>query len=109
MLILKEAIKGADTKYTKTEEYIKEKFPNKDDTDNEDDIVDLQGITFKGKSRMYVTAYNRMREKLCKGTECQVEEFNLKIKDTPKGKPKRVELSHKGDKEGHAQIQVYKP
>ena len=107
-------LKFMNTKYTtpvkqcnniKCEEYEKESYP-KTDEDNEDN---LQGITFKGKSRKYITAYNRLREKMVKGAEFKVKTDCLKIKENPKGKPMKVELSNDNEVKGQAQIQMYKP
>ena len=72
-----------DTKYIHTDEYIKEKFPIKDENDKDDETDELQGITFKGKSRKYITAYNRLKEKIIKGAEFKINEFNMKVRETP--------------------------
>ena len=91
----------------KNAEYTKEIYPDKDDDDNEDE--ESHGITFKGKSRKYTTAYNRLREKMVQGAEFQVKKNHLKITNAPKGKPMKVEITNEEGEKGQAQIQMYKP
>ena len=50
-----------------------------------------------------------MREKFTQASEFKINKFNLKIIETPKGKPMTVELSNQGGEEELAQIQMYKP
>ena len=109
---LKRSLEPSESQVIKdqnNEEYMRESFPLKDDNDKDDETIELQGITFKGKSRKYVTAYNRLREKFTRGSEFKFKEFNLKIIETSKGKPMKVELSNQGGEKELAQIQMYKP
>ena len=82
-----------------------------DGAENEDDLdeVNAQGITFRGKSRKYIGAFNRLREKMIQGAEFRVKEFKLKIKSTPKQKPMQVEVTEDNGEKGRAQIQMYTP
>ena len=96
---------SSTTENIENTEYIKETFPNTDNTDNDD----LQGITFKGKSRKYISAYNKLRENLIKDAEFKVNKNHLKVTATPKGKPMKVEVTKSDGEKGHAQIQMYKP
>ena len=90
-------------------EYTKETYPDIDDTDEDSKYEDLQGITFKGKSRNYISAYNRLRENLVKGAAFRVKDNHLKVTATPKGKPMKVQLTKVCGEKGHAQLQMYKP
>ena len=71
--------------------------------------MECQGVTFKGKSRKYITAYNRLKEKMVKGAKFNVKKSCLRIKETPVGKPMKVELVSELGEKGEAQIQMYKP
>ena len=94
-----------DGRDIKERDYIKEVYP-KNEENNE---AEFQGVTYKGKSRKYINAYNRLKEKLVKGSEFKVKGNCLRVKETPKGKPMKVELSNEGGDKGEAQIQMYKP
>ena len=50
-----------------------------------------------------------MKEKMIKGAEFKVGTNNLKVLDTPKDKPMKVELRNDNGDRGQAQIQMYKP
>ena len=109
---LKRSLEPSESQVIKeqnNEEYMKESFPLKDDNDKDDETIELQGVTFKGKSRKYVLAYNRLREKFTQGSEFKIKEVNLKVKETPKGKPMKLELSTEGGEKELAQIQMYNP
>ena len=69
---------------------MKEKYPCTDENNDEAKVEGLQGITYKGKSRKYISAYNKMKEKMIKGAEFKVKTKYLKVLDTPKYKPMKV-------------------
>ena len=87
-------------------EYTKETYGNKEDIDDEESC---QGITFKGKSRKYLGAYNKLREKMAQGAEFKVNGTEMKIKSTPKQKPMKVEVTTKDGVTGQAQLQMHTP
>ena len=95
-----------ETKQNITSDYTRETYPYSDDNQTEDDA---EGITFKGKSRKYIVAYNKLRSKMVEGAEFKVNEYELKIKATPKNKPIKVELTNKNGDKGNAQVQMYNP
>ena len=82
-----------------------------DGAENEEDFneEEAQGITFKGKSRKYIGAFNRLKEKITQGAEFKVKDSKLKILSTPKQKPMQVEVSDENGEKNRAQIQMYTP
>ena len=89
-----------------SEEFTRETYPYIEDGKDDEEA---DGITFKGKSRKYIGAYNRLREKMVQGAEFIVNGIELKIKNTPKNKPMKVEVKSKEGELGKAQIQMYNP
>ena len=91
---------------TPSSDFIRETYPYNEEDETE---KEFDGITFKGKSRKYIVAYNKLRSKMIQGTEFKVKENKLKIKATPKNKPMKVELTNDKGEKGMAQIQMYNP
>ena len=101
-----ESDKVEEKKENYSSEYTKETYPYDEDRKSEEDS---DGITFKGKSRKYIVAYNKLKSKMIEGTEFTVNGCKLKIKATPKNKPMKVELTNQMGEKGKAQIQMYNP
>ena len=105
---INESDKVEEHKETDSSDFTRETYPyieeNENQTENESD-----GITFKGKSRKYILAYNKLRSKMVQGAEFKVNDNELKIKATPKNKPMKVELTNSIGEKGKAQIQMYNP
>ena len=52
-------ISGADNQH---EEFEREKYPNKEDNEGDNNQFEFQGVTLKGKSRKYIQAYNKLKK-----------------------------------------------
>ena len=60
---------------TNDPEYIKETYPKIDEKDEDSKSDELQGITFKGRSKKYLSAHNKLKDKLVKDAEFEVEKI----------------------------------